>query len=82
MFSKARIFFFIGVWVAILPYLGFPKSWKTLFFVITGLAIAYLAYKLNKDMAHFTKNAKKEGKLTRIDSSKSFVENKDSMMAS
>jgi len=28
----------------ILPFLGFPQSWRTVFFVITGCALVYLAY--------------------------------------
>lgn len=41
---KERTLLFIGIWVAVLPYLGFPNSWRTVFFTITGLALVYLAY--------------------------------------
>ena len=41
---KERTLLFIGIWVGILPYLGFPNSWRTVFFVITGLSLVYLAY--------------------------------------
>ncbi|HUC88482.1 MAG TPA: hypothetical protein VMR49_00425 [Candidatus Paceibacterota bacterium] len=41
---KERTLFLIGLWVAILPFLGFPNSWREVFFVITGFALIYLAY--------------------------------------
>lgn len=41
---KERTLFIIGVWVAILPYLGFFESWRKVLFVITGIALIYLAY--------------------------------------
>ena len=44
---KERTLFLIGLWVVILPFLGFPNSWREVFFVITGLAIIYLAYLFN-----------------------------------
>jgi len=34
----------LGVWIAILPYLGFPYSWKSVLYTLTGLAIIYLSY--------------------------------------
>ncbi len=41
---KERTLFIIGLWIIILPFTGFPPSWKTFFFVITGISIIYLAY--------------------------------------
>lgn len=41
---KERTLFIIGIWVAILPYLGFFDSWRKVLFIITGVAIVYLAY--------------------------------------
>ena len=38
------MFLGLGIWVAILPYLGFPYSWKTVLFTLTGLGIIYLSY--------------------------------------
>lgn len=46
---KERTLFIIGVWVAILPYLGFYESWRKVMFVITGLALVYLAYLFYKE---------------------------------
>jgi hypothetical protein len=44
---KERTLLLIGLWVVILPFLGFPNSWREVFFVITGLAVIYLAYLFN-----------------------------------
>ncbi len=41
---KERTLLLLGIWVMILPFLGFPQSWRTVFFVITGCALVYLAY--------------------------------------
>lgn len=46
--KKERTLFFIGLWVAILPYLGFPTSFRKILFVITGLVIIYFSYMLRK----------------------------------
>lgn len=42
--TKARIFLTIGVWIAILPFLGFTNTTKNILFVITGLVIVYFSY--------------------------------------
>lgn len=41
---KERTLLILGVWVAILPYLGFPNSWREILFVCTGFSLVYLAY--------------------------------------
>jgi len=47
--SKTKIIFILGVWVAILPYLGFPYSLKNILFSITGLILIYFSYTLYKN---------------------------------
>lgn len=42
--TKERKLFLVGVWVAILPFLGFFESWRKILFVLTGIGIIYLAY--------------------------------------
>lgn len=57
---KEKTLFIIGLWIIILPFLGIPKTGKTILFLITGLAIIYLAYlfyleikvRLSKDINH------------------------------
>lgn len=34
----------MGIWVAILPYLGFPYSWKRVLFTLTGFGLIYFSY--------------------------------------
>lgn len=54
---KERTLFIIGIWVAVLPQLGFPETFRQVLFIITGMCIFYLAYlyyleakaRLNKD---------------------------------
>jgi len=41
---KERTLFILGIWVATLSFLGFPKSWRDVLFVITGFALMYLSY--------------------------------------
>ena len=42
--TKERKLFLIGIWVAILPFLGFFESWRKILFILTGVGIIYLAY--------------------------------------
>ncbi len=41
---KEKTLFIIGLWVMILPFLGFPNSWRKVLFVITGFLIMYVSY--------------------------------------
>ncbi|MFA7315341.1 MAG: hypothetical protein WC059_00870 [Candidatus Paceibacterota bacterium] len=41
---KERTLLFLGIWVTILPFLGFPNMWRSIFFVITGFSLIYLSY--------------------------------------
>ena len=41
---KEKTLLIIGIWVSILPFLGFPDTWRKIFFIITGFAIIYLSY--------------------------------------
>ena len=47
--QKARILLFLGIWIVVLPYLGFPYSWKDVFTILSGLGLIYLSYKLYKE---------------------------------
>jgi hypothetical protein len=46
---KGRIVFIVGIWIAVLPYLGFPPYMKTVFYTITGLGLAGFSYTLYKE---------------------------------
>src|SRR5947209_6331594 len=40
---KSRIIIVLGVLVALLPVLGFPRSWESFFQVVAGLAIVLIS---------------------------------------
>ena len=64
---KERTLLGLGVWLMVLPYTGFPPSWKTIIYVLTGVAVVYIAYL-------FYIQAK--NRIPKIDShSKTFVDN-------
>ena len=47
--NKARILLGLGLWVAFLPYLGFPYFLKSILFVLTGLGLIYLSFILYRE---------------------------------
>jgi hypothetical protein len=59
---KEKTLFIIGLWIAILPFLGFPSSWRKILFLITGISIMYLAYlfyiEIKARLAKDTNNSK------------------------
>lgn len=44
--SKRQILIVLGIWVIILPFLGFPATWDHVIMFATGLLIAAIAYTL------------------------------------
>ena len=48
--KKARTLLIIAIWVAILPYLGFPYFWKNIISLATGIAIAYISYIIYREV--------------------------------
>ena len=47
--KRARILLLLGLWVAILPYLGLPYFWKNMLFTISGLGMVYLSFVFYKE---------------------------------
>jgi len=45
----------LGVWLAVLPYLGFPYSFKSVLVSATGLAVLYIGYMLHGETQQKTK---------------------------
>lgn len=39
----------LGIWVAILPYLGFPYSWKDILGTLSGLGLVYVSFMIYKE---------------------------------
>jgi energy-coupling factor transporter transmembrane protein EcfT len=42
--SKKQILSIIGVWVALLQYIGFPESISSILYIFTGVIIIWFAY--------------------------------------
>jgi hypothetical protein len=57
--SRNKIILLLGLWVALLPYLGFPGGLENLFYVVSGLLISFLAFSAlrirRKSSDHFEK---------------------------
>ena len=47
--KKAWTLLILGVWVAILPYLGFPYSWTDILITLSGLGLIYVSFMLYKE---------------------------------
>ena len=47
---RAYTLLLMGIWMAILPYLGFPNSWKNVLFILSGLVLVYFSYTLYKEV--------------------------------
>ena len=47
--SKTKILFIVGMFIVVLPYLGFPYLWKNVLFAVSGLGVAFIAYTLNRE---------------------------------
>ncbi|MFZ2205322.1 MAG: hypothetical protein WAV23_01910 [Minisyncoccia bacterium] len=57
--QKARTLLTLGIWVTVLPYLGFPYAWKNTLFTLTGLVLMYFSYILYKEFK-MTEKGKKQ----------------------
>lgn len=42
--KKERTLLFLGIWVAILPNLGFPELWRKILFLLSGLFLMFISY--------------------------------------
>lgn len=49
LMRKAYILLILGVWVAVLPYLGFPYSWKAILTTLSGFGFIFASYILYKE---------------------------------
>ena len=46
---RARMLLILGVFVAILPFLGFPHSWKEILTTLSGITLICASYMLYKE---------------------------------
>lgn len=68
---KEKALFILGLFIAVLSYLGFPLIWKNILFSISGVLIIYLSY-----LFYIESRARI---LRRTNQSKTFVDNVDSV---
>jgi hypothetical protein len=47
MIITRRATFFLGIFIFVIPFLGFPSIWKMGFTVISGIALIILSVKIN-----------------------------------
>lgn len=47
--QKARILLFLGIWIVVLPYLGFPQTWKDILIILSGVGLISLSFMLYKE---------------------------------
>ena len=47
--KTARILLILGVWVTVLPYLGFPYFWKNILMTLSGFGLIYISFILYKE---------------------------------
>ncbi len=44
--QTARTLLILGIWIAVLPYLGFPLFFKNILLTLSGFFLIYIAYGL------------------------------------
>ncbi len=74
--KRARTLLLLGVWVAALPYLGFPYSWRQVLFTISGLVFMYIAYLLYKEEKIKRKETEAPASFDNFSENSSFQENR------
>lgn len=61
--------FFLGVFIFLIPFTGFPSSWKSAFIIISGIVLVSLSVKISLPKKNSRVRSRKE-KVTPV-----FVEN-------
>lgn len=54
--KKRTLIAILGIWVALIPSLGLPSSWKHWVIVVSGLAITFVALKRKYIVVEDTSN--------------------------
>ncbi len=75
LMRKAYIFLILGIWVAVVPQLGFPYSWKDKLETISGLIIILVSFMLYNDFKK--KQVKKEKAFENFSENKFVAEDKN-----
>ncbi len=69
---KAYILLFFGIWIAVLPHLGFPYSWKNILGTVSGLSLVFISYIFLQESK--TREVKEEKKFDNFSENKFFKE--------
>lgn len=48
--AKNNLIIIFGIIIALLPFLGFPQKIKTVLFVLVGLLISFIAYRIGRQV--------------------------------
>lgn len=48
--SKDIVIIVLGIWIAIVPFLGFPGLWETIIYVVSGLGVVLMTFLLRRDI--------------------------------
>ncbi|MCH7530068.1 hypothetical protein IIB50_03060 [Patescibacteria group bacterium] len=48
--SKDVAIIVLGIWIAIVPFLGFPGFWETIIYVASGLGVVLMTFLLRRDI--------------------------------
>ncbi len=47
--KKPRLLFLLGIFLIILPILGFPSPWKNFFIVLIGVLLVFNSYMMRRN---------------------------------
>jgi Na+/phosphate symporter len=47
--KKVRMLLILGIWLAVLPYLGFPYAWKDVLTTLSGVGLIFMSLTLYKE---------------------------------
>ena len=59
MITRKRTFF-LGIFIFLIPFLGVPTSWKTLFVTVSGLGLVAMSVKITLPKKQVKTKTKKE----------------------
>ena len=57
--TKDLVIIVLGIFVAVLPFLGFPSSWDRIILVVTGFSISLLMYVLRRDFFSYVERLRR-----------------------
>jgi len=77
MFTKNRLILILGLWVAFMPFLGFPYSFEEGIYICAGLGIALLSFLLARHMRKNRRAFVKKQKTDRLSDSQYAVVQKE-----